>query len=185
MGSALSKLGKRTEGLREYAKGLQLLYPGIETTEMKELIDSHPAFQQPDASDAPNPIMAERHFGEGVHLFWKGMSNPRAATAQQDFKDAEHQFAQAIRFYGKDARYQYFLGFAMFQQKTRAKRDSAIFAFEKGAQLEATSVQANPFATREINQSLERIQGDMRELLNFYRFRPATEPETKKSEVAS
>ena len=87
---------------------------------------------------------------------------------------------QAIKFYDKDARYQYYLGFALLQQKSRDKRDSAIFAFEKGAQLEANAVQSNPFATREINQSLERIQGELRELLNQYRYRPATEPETKK-----
>jgi tetratricopeptide (TPR) repeat protein len=180
MGSALSKMGKRTEGLREYAKGLQLLYPGIETQEIRDLIDSHPAFQQPDSAGAPNPIMAERYFGEGSHLFWKAMSNPKADSAMQDFKDAEAQFQQAIRHFDKDARYQYYLGFAQLKQKKRA---FAIHAFEQGARLEASAVQSNPFATREINQSLERIQGNMRELLNHYRYRPATEPETPKKDA--
>jgi len=183
MGSALSKLGKRTEGLKEYAKGLQLLYPGIESAEINELIASHPAFQQPDSSGVPNPIMAERHFGEGVHLYWKGASNPKSATAAQDFKDAEGQFFQAIKYYDKDARYQYFLGMAQIQQKTKAKRDAAIFAFEQGARIEARTVQSNPFATREINQSLERVQGEMRQLINLYRYRPSTEPETTKKDV--
>ncbi len=183
MGSALSKLGKRTEGLKEYAKGLELLYPGIETKEINELIEAHPAFFQPDSTGVANPIMAERHFGEGSHLFWKAMLNPTAKTALQDFKEAEAQFLQAIKYYDKDARYQYYLGFAQLQQKSRNKRDSALFAFEKGARMEAAAVQSNPFAAREINQSLERVQGEMREMLNQYRYRPSTEPETKKSET--
>jgi hypothetical protein len=41
-------------------------------------------------------------------------------------------------------------------------------------------VLTNPYATREVNQSLERIQGELRQLLNYYRYRPSTEPEAKR-----
>ena len=165
MGSALSKLGKRTEGLKEYAKGLKLVYPGIETKEIETLINDHPAFQQPDISGTPNPVMAERHFGEGMHLYWS-----------KDFEKAEAQFKTAVKYYDRDARYQYYLGLSQLAQKSKAKRDAAYYAFEVGARLEAKSVTTNPYAARDINMSLERIQGPVRELLNGFRYK-ALDPE--------
>ncbi len=165
MGSALSKVGKRTEGLKEYAKGLKLVYPGIETKEIETLINEHPAFAQPDIAGTSNPVMAERHFGEGIHLYWS-----------RDFEKAEAQFKTAVKYYDRDARYQYFLGLSQLAQKSKAKRDAAYYSFEVGARLEAKSVSTNPYAARDINMSLERIQGPVRELLNSYRFK-ALDPE--------
>jgi hypothetical protein len=165
MGSALSKLGKRTEGLKEYAKGLKLVYPGIETKEIEELINEHPAFQQPDISGTPNPVMAECHFGEGMHLYWS-----------RDFEKAEAQFKTAVKYFDRDARYQYYLGLSQLAQKSKLKRDAAYYSFEVGARLEAKSVSTNPYAARDINMSLERIQGPIRELLNSFRFK-ALDPE--------
>ena len=152
-------------------------FAGIETKEIYDLIDSHPAFQQLDSSGVANPIVTERC--EGVASFESG-DDPSPTRRKIG---AEGQFLQAIRLYDKDARYQYYLGFAMLQQKNRDKRAAALIAFEQGARLEAAAVQSNPFAIREINQSLERVQGEMRQLLNEYRYRPATEPETKKLET--
>jgi hypothetical protein len=166
LGSALSRQGKRTEGIKEYAKGLKLLYPGIESTELAKLIAEHPAFQQPD-SGGNDPILAERHFGEGYHLFWAGK-----------YADAEAQFKKAVGLFDKDARFQYFLGLAQYHQKTKAKRDAAYFAWEQGARLEAKAA-TNPFAVREINASLERVQGNERQLLNSYRYKAAEEAEVK------
>ena len=158
-GSALSKLGRRTEGLKEYTKGLTLLFPGIQTAEMAQLIEDHPAFQQPD-STVQRPLLAERHFGEGMHHYWL-----------RQYTQAEAQFKQAVKWDDKDARYQYFLGLAQLHQQTKLKRDGAIFAFERGAQLEAAAIAADPYSARRINQSLERIQGELRQLLNRYRFK--------------
>jgi hypothetical protein len=168
-GSALSKLGKRTEGLKEYSKGLKLIYPGIATKEMTELIQDHPAFQQPDASNTPNPLMAERHFGEGMHFYWS-----------KQYPQAEAQFRQAVKYFAKDARFQYYLGLAQLQQKTKLKRDAAIYFFEQGARLEAKLGATNPDAVREINASLERIQGELRQHLNSYRYKATSaDPEPK------
>jgi hypothetical protein len=168
-GSALSKLGKRTEGLKEYSNGLKLIYPGIETKEMNELIADHPAFQQPDTSNIPNPIMAERHFGEGMHFYWT-----------KQYPQAEAQFRQAVKYYDKDARYQYYLGLSQLLQKTKLKRDAAIFSFETGARLEAKMASTNPDAVREINASLERVQGELRQYLNGHRYKAKSgEPEAK------
>lgn len=167
LGSALSKRGKRTEGLKEYAKGLKLVYPGIETKEIDQLINDHPAFAQPDIAGTPNPVMAERHFGEGMHLYWS-----------MDYEKAEAQFKSAVRYFDRDARYQYYLGLSQLAQKTKLKRDAAYYAFEVGARLEAKAVTSNPYAARDINMSLERIQGPVREVLNSFRVK-ALDPEAE------
>ena len=166
LGSALSKQGKRTEGIKEYAKGMKLLYPGIESDELAKLINEHPAFQQADAG-GNDPIVAERHYGEGYHLYWA-----------KKYPEAEAQFKKAATLFDKDARYHYFLGLAQYQQKTKAKRDAAFYAWEQGARLETKSA-TNPFAVREINASLERVQGNERQLLNSYRYKAAEEVEAK------
>jgi hypothetical protein len=168
-GIALSKMGRRTEGLKEYAKGLQLIDPGTKTEDMSKLIEDHPAFQQPDASNTPNEIMAERHFGEGMHHYWS-----------KQYPQAEAQFRQSVKYYNKDARYQYYLGLAQIHQKTRLKRDAAYYSFERGARLEAKMASTNPDAVREINASLERIQGEMRQLLNDFRYKAKADEQDAK-----
>ncbi|MBI3823755.1 MAG: hypothetical protein HY289_13885, partial [Planctomycetes bacterium] len=168
-GSALSKFGKRTEGLKEYTKGLKMIFPGIETKEMEQLVADHPAFQRPDVSATPNPVMAERHFGEGMHFFWS-----------KQYTEAEIQFSQATKYFDKDARYYYYLGLAQLHQRNKKKRDFAIDNFNEGARIEAKMATTNPDAVREVNASLERIQGELRQYLNSYRYNAKlTEPETK------
>ena len=113
-------------------------------------------FQQPDAARAPNAYLAEAHFGKGLHAYFA-----------RRYPEAENQFKQAVGFFGQDARYQYYLGLAQYAQKSKAKRDAALYSFEQGARLEA----ANRPAVSEINASLERIQGDLRRLINSYRLK--------------
>ncbi len=153
-GEALVKQGRRTEGLKEYSRGMALLYPGMESKEIGKMVEEHPAFQHPDASNRPNPVLAEKHFGEGLHLYWSGR-----------YPEAEVQFKQAIDYFSQDARYYYYLGLAQLAQRTTLKRDQAYYSFEKGAQLEAMG---RP-GIAEINFSLERVQGNLRQLLNSFR----------------
>lgn len=169
LGIAYSKLGRRTEGLKEYAKGLGLVTTKTKLTpreidDLIELIDNHPAFQQPDVAGVANPVMAERHFGEGIHLYWS-----------KQYPEAEAQFRQAVKYYDRDARYQYYLGLSQLAQKTQKKRDAGIYSIEQGARLESRTVTTNPFAAREINASLERIQGELRQYLNGIRYKVQAE----------
>lgn len=157
LGEALSRVGQRTEGLREYAKGLELLYPDAQ---ISRLIAEHPAFSVPDALQRANPLLAEKHYGIGLHLYH-----------QQRWSDAEAQFRQAISYYDKDARYYYFLGLTELEQGSVAKRDAAFHAWEQASRLEANS---RP-TSREVNVALERIQGDRRAFLNNYRVKSAGE----------
>jgi TolA-binding protein len=161
-GHALVKTGRRTEGLKEYSKGLETLNPGLESKEIVKMVEEHPAFQHPDAANKPNPVLAEKHFAFGLQHYWS-----------KRYPEAEAQFKQALDFYNQDARYSYFLGLAQLAQKTKLKRDQGLFSLEKGAQLEAVG---RPSIT-EINLSLERVQGDLRQLVNSYRVKgPAGAP---------
>lgn len=161
LGQALAKKGRHTEGMKEYVKGLQLyLGKGGDPKALKQakdllsLMENHPAFQQPDVSTKANPILAEQFFGKGLHLYWS-----------RDYAGAEIQFKQAVFYYGLDARYQYYLGLSQLAQGTKLKRDAAYHAFEKGGKLEAE----NRPSTIEINASLERLQGPLRDFLNTFR----------------
>lgn len=149
LGEAYSRLGQRTEGLREYAKGLELLNPEIQ---FSKLLEEHPAFSMPaDTFQRANPLLAERHYGAGLHSYH-----------QNRFAEAANEFRQAISYFDKDARYYYFLGLCEFEQ---GKRNPAFQAWEQANRLENNS---RP-SSREVNLALERIQGERRAFLNSYR----------------
>jgi hypothetical protein len=158
LGEALSRAGQRTEGLKEYAKGLEMLQPGAQ---FGKLLDEHPAFQVPDAMQRANPILAEKHYGIGLHLY-----------QQRKFAEAETQFKQAVSYFDKDARYLYYLGLCQLEQGSKNKRDAALYSWEQASRLEANS-RPN---TAEVNLALERIQGSRRVLLDGYRSRTAVVP---------
>jgi tetratricopeptide (TPR) repeat protein len=155
-GEVFAKRGKRGEGILWYVKGLEMFYPGKETGEMAKLISEHPAFQQPDTMPRHNPLLAERHFGRGLDYFW-----------QRRYKEAENQFKQAVANYDQDARYLYYLGLARYQQQTKAKREAARYDFGAAAKLEGAS---RP-SSAQVNASLERLQGTLRQVLDRYRAR--------------
>lgn len=154
LGQALAKQGKRTEGINEYLKGLALYSPGMAAKDMKSMLDQHPAFQQPDSLQSPSAYVAEVHFGKGLNLYWA-----------RKYPEAESHFKQAAGFYSQDARYQYYLGLSQYAQQTKSKREAANYSFEQGARLEA----ANRPTVGEINGSLERVQGDLRKMINSFR----------------
>ena len=150
-GDAISRQGRRTEGLKEYAKGLELLNP---EARLGKLLDEHPAFQTSEGLQHSNPILAEKHYGVGLHLY-----------QERKYGEAETQFQQAIRFFDKDARYHYYLGLCQLEQGGNRKQDAAAKSLEQGGRLEAN---ARP-STVEVNAALERIQGDRRAVINAYR----------------
>ena len=101
-----------------------------------------------------HPLLAERYFGQGLDAFW-----------QRRYAEAEKAFKQAVANFDQDARYQYFLGLARYQQGGKAKREAARYDFGQGARLEAAS---RPNRV-EVNASLERLQGELRQVLDRYR----------------
>ncbi len=81
-GQALSKIGRRTEGMRDYVKGLELLFPGSPSRDLAKLVQEHPAFHQLEAG-RPNPLLAEQFYGKGLELFWaQDTPLPRRSSAR-------------------------------------------------------------------------------------------------------
>jgi hypothetical protein len=154
LGVAHSRMGQRTEGLKEYLKGLALVHSGLSTKELLKLVADHPAFQTPDLSVRPSAVQAELHFGRGLAHYWAGQ-----------YAKAEEELKKAVAFYGQDARYRYFLGLSRLAQNTRKKREAAWYDFEQGARLEAED---RPGSVA-VNSSLGRIQGSLRQYLDRFR----------------
>jgi hypothetical protein len=115
----------------------------------------------PVAALEPNPLLAEKHFSKGLDFFWG-----------RRYADAEMEFVKTILFYDDDARYRYFLGLSRYLQGTSDKRTLAGADFEKGAHLERLR---HP-STREVNASLERVQGQLRKVIDNYRERGPGSP---------
>jgi hypothetical protein len=155
LGQALTKQGDRTEGLKMYTKGMELAYPSTSTKDLSNLVDHHPAFQQAERGGGPpDSFVAERNFGKGLHLFWAA-----------DYPAAEAEFLKALAHNKEDARYEYFVGLSQLLQATRSKREAARYHLEQGARLEAEH-RPGPVI---VNASLERLQGQLRYVLDEYR----------------
>jgi tetratricopeptide (TPR) repeat protein len=162
LGLAYLKLNDRNKAMTEYVKGLEMYHPGAATTELFKMVQDHPAFQQVDIAAQADPQVAARYFGKGLEFFWA-----------RRYPEAEKEFYLATQYNKLDARYQYYLGMALLQQKGKKKREQAENAFLAGRSLEAAS---RPDSVQ-INASLERLQGDMRRVLNDYRQRPLAAPQ--------
>jgi hypothetical protein len=119
---------------------------------LSEIVDNHPAINLPDSLRIPDPLRAERHFGNGLRLYFNGQ-----------YANAEGEFIEAYRNNGQDARYLYFLGLSRLPQ--RDKTQSAMVNFEMAALLERQN-KPSPAA---INAALERVQGPLRQRLEGYR----------------
>jgi tetratricopeptide (TPR) repeat protein len=153
-GIALAKRDKAAEGLTYFVKGFKMVHRDWTAEQLEIIISKHPGLKQRDVVSQPMPLQGETHFNKGLAAFWA-----------KKYADAEAQFEQAVQYYDQDARYWYFLGMSRYLQGTKEKQMAAEFAFGEGAFLEK---QRKP-GTRDINISLERVQGEMRTVLNNYR----------------
>ncbi|MBI3409324.1 MAG: hypothetical protein HY040_13350 [Planctomycetes bacterium] len=115
--------------------------------------------QPSDGASQPNPFLAEHFFGKGLHYYW-----------DKQYAKAEGEFQKALKHFSQDARYQYFLGLSQWAQDTDAKRAASAFAFEQAARLEA----ANRPGIVVVNGTIERLQGDLRRIVDGYRQKALT-----------
>jgi tetratricopeptide (TPR) repeat protein len=151
---ALAIKGLWSEALREYIAGILPFLPPEYRDGLMYLILNDPRLKRPDSLRIPNPMEAEKHFAAGLNFYF-----------DCDFANAEKEFLLTIRNDSQDARYFYFLGLSRLEQNNRRE---AIADFAAGAELERVN---RPFPAA-VSESLERIQGPMRRIVNEYRYRP-------------
>ncbi len=159
-GKALTKQGRHTEGVMLYTEGLKILNKNDESAkELTQLLSKHPGLQPAgeSADGGADPVKADLFYNQGLTAYWN-----------VDHRRAEQMFQKAVQAYSLDARYYYWLGLSQLAQQTREKRDFSAVNFERGAKLET----ANRPTMTEINASLERVQGELRQYINT--FRPQT-----------
>ena len=111
-----------------------------------------------DQANAKDPVVkadpvtvADKFFANGARAFHAG-----------NYVEAESNMTKGIAIYGDDARYHYLLGLALHYQ---GKSKESVTAFTKGAELEA---QGRPNG-KSIDAVLERVQGNVRQIVNAYR----------------
>ncbi|QVL32266.1 tetratricopeptide repeat protein [Telmatocola sphagniphila] len=151
---ALARLKKYPEALKEYSVGIDRLkvlpkeYDGV----LDRILVGLPALQKVEVSTAlgGNVRSGENLFGDGVSHFFAS----RYGQAEESLLKASKEI--------DDARIYYYLGFSRWMQ---GKTDLAVEAFRKGGLLEK---KGNP-NSRMVNNSLERIQGELRQTLGQYR----------------
>jgi tetratricopeptide (TPR) repeat protein len=155
---ALAKLNRYNDALAEYSRGIKGLkvngvkalpreYDGV----LDRILAQHPALQKPDPNLVPDDSLAIKHYSDGLEFYRKG-----------DYKKAEVELVQAIRYDPKDARYHYFLGMARWHD---GRHEAATEDFKAGSLLE---LRGQP-TYRVVNASLERVQGDLRKAVEKYR----------------
>jgi hypothetical protein len=151
---ALAIKGRWTLALQTYAEGIRPLVPREYGNGLLFLVRNHPRLKRPDSLRVPNPMEAEKHFAAGLNFYF-----------ERDYANAEKEFLLTVENDSTDARYYYFLGLSRLAQN---KRRDANDDFDQGAALEHLN-RPSPAA---VSESLERIQGPERRIVNDVRDRP-------------
>jgi tetratricopeptide (TPR) repeat protein len=152
---ALAIKGLYTRALMIYTEGLRergLLAPGYANT-LLDLVRNHPALRRPETFMIPDPLEGERHFANGLNFFFA-----------RNYVNAEREFLAAIENDNADARYFYFLGMSRLMLGKREGYED----LDQGARLERLG---RPDRGA-VSASLERVQGQLRQIVNAIRTRP-------------
>ncbi len=151
---ALAIKGRWTLALQSYVEGVRPFMPREYGSGLMYLVLNHPRLKRPDSLLIPNPLEAEKHFAAGLNFYF-----------DRDYTNAEKEFLLTVENDPQDARYFYFLGLSRLGQ---SKRRDAFADFDEGAMLERLN-RPSPAA---VSESLERIQGPLRRIVNEVRTRP-------------
>jgi hypothetical protein len=151
----LIQQGKSSLALAEYALGLKRLgkIPSNYEKTLDKIMSGLKSEKQIETiipEVEVDEYLAQHRFNDGIE-----------AMLCHDFSRAEKRFAAAAKA-TSDARYYYFLGLSRLIQ---GQKNAAAADFAVAAKLER---QGKP-SYRKINESLERVQGDLRKELSQYR----------------
>jgi len=151
---ALAIKGRWNLALQVYVEGIRPMLPREYYDGLLYLIRNDPRLKQPVSVRVPNPLAAEKHFAAGLNFYFDG-----------DYINAERSFLLTIENDSQDARFFYFLGLSRLALN---RRREAYADFNQGVLLE----RLNRPASVAVDQSLERIQGPARCILNEFRQSP-------------
>jgi hypothetical protein len=154
LAQALAVKGRWGLALQVYVEGIRPMLPREYYDGLMYLILNDPRLKQPDSLRIPNPLEAEKHFAAGLNFYFDG-----------DYINAEKSFLLTIENDSQDARFFYFLGLSRLALK---RRRDAYTDFDQGALLERVNRPAPPA----VDESLERIQGPTRLIVNEFRQSP-------------
>ncbi len=154
LAQALAIKGRWSQALQVYLEGIRPMLPREYYDGLMYLILNDPRLKRPDSLRIPNPLAAEKHFAAGLNFYFDG-----------DFINAEKSFLLTIENDSQDARFFYFLGLSRLALN---RRREAYADFNQGVLLE----RVNRPAPVEVDQSLERIQGPARCILDEFRQSP-------------
>jgi len=154
LAQALAIKGRWDQALQIYIEGLRPMLPPEYGNGLVYLLSNDPRLKRPDSLATPNPLEAEKHFAAGLNFYFG-----------RDYPNAEKEFLLTIANDSQDARFFYFLGLSRLAQN---RRRDAYADFSQAALLE----RRNRPAAAAVDESLERIQGPMRLLLNSFRRSP-------------
>lgn len=154
LAQALAVKGRWNQALHVYVEGIRPMLPREYGNGLVYLLDNDPRLKRPDSLRTANPLDAEKHFAAGLNLYFDA-----------DYSNAEKEFLLAVENDGQDARYFYFLGLSRL---ARNHRRDAYADFNAGVRLERLN-RPSPAA---VSESLERIQGPTRLIVNGFRETP-------------
>jgi hypothetical protein len=154
LAQALAVKGRWSLALQVYVEGIRPMLPREYYDGLMYLILNDPRLKRPDSLRIPNPLEAEKHFAAGLNFYFDG-----------DYLNAEKSFLLTIENDSQDARFFYFLGLSRLALN---RRRDAYADFNQGAMLE----HLNRPAPAAVDESLERIQGPTRCILNEFRQSP-------------
>jgi hypothetical protein len=154
LAQALAVKGRWGRALEVYVEGVRPMLPREYGDSLVYLLHNDPRLKRPDSLRIPNPLEAEKHFAAGLNFYF-----------DRAYANAEKEFLLTIENDSQDARFFYFLGLSRLAQN---RRRDAYADFGQGALLERLNRPASPA----VDESLERIQGPMRFLVNDFRQSP-------------
>lgn len=154
LAQALAVKGRWSQALHVYMAGIRPMLPREYFNGLVYLLNNDPRLKRPDSLRTANPLAAEKHFAAGLNFYFDG-----------DYANAEKELLLTVENDSQDARFFYFLGLSRLAQNHR--RD-AYADFTQAVILE----RLNRPASAAVSESLERIQGPTRLLLNGFREAP-------------
>jgi hypothetical protein len=154
LAQALAVRGRWDSAWQTYVEGLRPILPREYGEGLAFLLRNDPRLQRPGSLRTSNPMEADKHFAAGLNFFYN-----------RDYVNAEKEFLLAVEADSQDARFFYYLGLSRLAQN---RRRDAFADFRQAVLLE----RLHRPSQAAVDESLERVQGPLRRIVNETRQSP-------------